>query len=85
MQSSAIAEKFALLTSQELAYVSSELPQLINTQKSKLNYKTKKKLEILEKIELPLIVRAGFKFLSISLSVENNKDCHSFDSVRDLV
>ena len=71
--------KFALLTRQELAYVSGELPQLTNTQKSKLNYKIKKKLEILERIEIPLIVRAGFELLSISLSVENNKDCHSFD------
>ena len=79
MQSSTITGKFALLTRQELAYVSGELPQLTITQKSKLNYKIKKKLEILEKIELPLIVRAGFKLLSISLSVENNKDCHSFD------
>jgi hypothetical protein len=79
MQSSTIMRKFALLTRQELAYVSGELPQLTNTQKSKLNYKIKKKLEILERIEIPLIVRAGFELLSISLSVENNKDCHSFD------
>jgi hypothetical protein len=79
MQSSTIMRKFALLTRQEFAYVSGELPQLTNTQKSKLNYKIKKKLEILERIEIPLIVRAGFELLSISLSVENNKDCHSFD------
>lgn len=51
MQSSAIMRKFALLTRQELAYVSGELPQLTNTQKSELNYKIKKKLEILEKID----------------------------------
>src|SRR4051794_32895607 len=79
MQSSAIMRKYALLTSQELAYISGELPQLTNTQKSKLNYKIKKKLEILEKIEILLIVRAGFELLSISPFVENNKDCHSLD------
>ena len=31
--------KFALLTRQELAYLSDGLPQLTNAQKSKLNYK----------------------------------------------
>ncbi len=51
MQSSTNTGTFALLTRQELAYVSGELPQLTNTQKSKLDYKIKKKLEILEKIE----------------------------------
>lgn len=50
--------KFALLTRQELAYLSDGLPQLTNAQKSKLNYKMKKKIEIFEKVELPLMIRA---------------------------
>jgi hypothetical protein len=79
MQHNGIAERFALLTRQELAYLSGSLPQLTNTQKSKLNYKIKKKLEIFEKVELPLIIRAGFEPSSTSLSVENDKDCHSLD------
>jgi hypothetical protein len=71
--------KFALLTRQELAYLSDSLPRLTNTQKSKLNYKIKKKIEIFEKVELPLLIRAGFELGSVSLSVDNDKDCHSFD------
>jgi hypothetical protein len=71
--------KFALLTRQELAYLSDGLPQLTNAQKSKLNYKMKKKIEIFEKVELPLMIRAGLELGSVSLSVENDKDCHSFD------
>src|ERR671914_1793148 len=71
--------KFALLTRQELAYLSDSLPRLTNTQKSKLNYKIKKKIEIFEKVELPLLIRAGFELASVSLSVDNDKDCHSFD------
>ena len=53
--------KFALLTRQGLAYLSDSLPQLTNTQKSKLNYKIKKKIKIFEKVELPLLIRAGFE------------------------
>ncbi len=80
MQSSDITRKFALLTRQELAYLSGGLPELTNTQKSKINYKIKKKLEIFEKVELPLLLRAGLKPVSVSLSSENDKeDCHSFD------
>ena len=79
MQHNEIAGRFALLTRQELAYLSGSLPHLTNTQKSKLNYKIKKKLEIFEKVELPLITRAGFEPSSTSLSVENDKDCHSLD------
>ena len=71
--------KFALLTRQELAYPSDGLPQLTNAQKSKLNYKMKKKIVIFEKVELPLMIRAGLELGSVSLSVENDKDCHSFD------
>ena len=71
--------KFALLTRQELAYLSDGLPQLTNAQKSKLNYKMKKKIEIFEKVELPLMIRAGLELGSVSLSVENDKDRHSFD------
>jgi hypothetical protein len=79
MQHNGIAERFALLTRQELAYLSGSLPQPTNTQKPKLNYKIKKKLEIFQKVELPLIIRAGFEPSSTSLSVENDKDCHSLD------
>jgi hypothetical protein len=81
MQSSDITRKFALLTRQELAYLSGGLPELTNTQKSKINYKIKKKLEIFEKVELPLLLRAGLNPVSVSLSSENDKeeDCHSFD------
>ena len=68
-----------MLTRQELAYLSGGLPELNNTQKSKINYKIKKKLEIFEKVELPLLLRAGFEPWLISLPVENNTDCHSFD------
>ena len=71
--------KFALLTHQELAYLSDGLPQLTKAQKSKLNYKMKKKIEIFEKVELPLMIRAGLELGSVSLSVENDKGCHSFD------
>ena len=71
--------KFALLTRQELAYLSDGLPQLTKAQKSKLNYKMKKKIEIFEKVELPLMIRAGLELGSVSLSVENDKDCHSLD------
>ena len=71
--------KFALLTRQEFSYLSGGLPQLTNIQKSKLNYKIKKKIEIFEKVELPLLLRAGFESGSVSLSAENEKDCHSFD------
>jgi hypothetical protein len=53
--------KFALLTHQERAYLSDGLPQLTNAQKSKLNYKMKKKIEIFEKVELPLMIRAGLE------------------------
>ena len=81
MKSSDITGKFALLTSQELAYLSGGLPELTTTQKSKINYKLKKKLEIFEKVELPLLLRAGFEPGSVSLSIGNDKeeDCHSFD------
>src|SRR5919112_2705942 len=79
MQHNGIAERFALLTRQELAYLSGSLPQLTNTQKSKLNYKIKKKIEIFEKIELPLIIKAGFEPSSTSLSIANDKGCHSLD------
>ncbi len=80
MQSSAITGKFALLTRQELVYLSGGLPELTSIQKSKINYKIKKKLEIFEKVELPLLLRAGFEPGLISLPVENeNEDCHSFD------
>jgi ribosomal protein L5 len=56
MQCSDITGKFALLTRQELAYLSGGLPELTTTQKSKINYKIKKKLEIFEKVELPLLL-----------------------------
>ena len=79
MQSVDTTGNFALLTRQELAYLSGGLPELTNTQKSKINYKIKKKLEIFEKVELPLLLRAGFEPGLISLPVENNKDCHSLD------
>ncbi len=79
MQHNDNAGKFALLTRQELAYLSGGLPQLTKTQKSKLNYKIKKKLEVFEKVETPLLLRAGFELGSVSLSVENDEDCHSFD------
>jgi len=80
MQSSAITGKFALLTRQEFVYLSGGLPELTITQKSKINYKIKKKLEIFEKVELPLLIRAGLDRGSVSLFVENDKeDCHSFD------
>ncbi|HEX6282552.1 MAG TPA: hypothetical protein VFZ67_10025 [Nitrososphaera sp.] len=79
MQHNDTAVKFALLTRQELAYLSDGLPQLINTQKSKLNYKIKKKIEIFEKVELPLLMRSGFEVGSVSLSMENDEHCHSFD------
>jgi hypothetical protein len=81
MQSSDITGKFALLTRQELAYLSGGLPELTTTQKSKINYEIKKKLEIFEKVELPLLLREGFEPGSVSQSIENDKeeDCHSFD------
>jgi hypothetical protein len=79
MQSVDTTGNFALLTRQELAYLSGGLSELTNTQKSKINYKIKKKLEIFEKVELPLLLRAGFEPGLISLPVENNKDCHSLD------
>ena len=79
MQHNNTAGKFALLTRQELAYLSDGLPQLTNAQKSKLNYKIKKKIEIFERVELPLLMRSGFELGSVSLSVENDEDCHSFD------
>ena len=79
MQSGDITGKFALLTRQELVYLSGGLPELTSIQKSKINYKIKKKLEIFEKVELPLLIRAGFKPRPLSLSVENSKDCHSLD------
>jgi hypothetical protein len=79
MQHNDTTGKFALLTHQELAYLSDGLPQLTNAQKSKLNYKIKKKIEIFERVELPLLMRSGFELGSASLSVENdNKNCHSF-------
>ena len=73
MQSVDITGKFASLTRQELVYLSGGLPELTNIQKSKINYKIKKKLEIFEKVELPLLLRAGFKSTPLSLSVENNR------------
>ena len=80
MQHNDTVEKFALLTRHELAYLSGGLAQVTNTQKSKLNYKIKKKVEIFEKVELPLLLRAGFELGSILLLMENdNKNCHSFD------
>src|SRR5215216_2269775 len=77
MQYNDDAGEFALLTRQEVAYLSDGLPHLTDAQKSKLNYKIKKKLQIFEKVELPLLMKSGFELGSISLSVENNKDCHS--------
>jgi Ca2+-binding RTX toxin-like protein len=60
--------------------LSGGLSKLTSIQKSKINYKIKKKLQIFEKVELPLLLRAGFEPGLISLSVENGKeDCHSFD------
>jgi hypothetical protein len=81
MQFSDITGKFALLTRQELAYLSGGLPKLTTTQKSKINYKIKKKLEIFEKVELPLLLRAGFEPGCVSQSIGNDQqeDCHSFD------
>jgi hypothetical protein len=79
MQYNDNAGEFALLTRQEVAYLSDGLPHLTNAQKSKLNYKIKKKLQIFEKVELPLLMKSGFELGSISLSIENNKDCHSLD------
>ena len=79
MQTGDITGKFALLTRQELVYLSGGLPELTRIQKSKINYKIRKKLEIFEKVELPLLLRAGFEPWLISLPVENNTDCHSFD------
>lgn len=80
MQTGDITGKFALLTRQELVYLSGGLPELTRIQKSKINYKIRKKLEIFEKVELPLLLRAGFEPGLISLPVENDKeDCHSFD------
>jgi hypothetical protein len=80
MQHNDTVGKFALLTRQELAYLSDGLPkQLTNAQESKLNYKIKKKMEIFEKVELPLLIRSGFELGSISLSIENDKDCPSID------
>lgn len=66
MQHNDTSGKFALLTRQEFAYLSDVgLPQLTNAQKSKLNYKIKKKIEIFEKVELPLLIRAGFEPVSV--------------------
>ena len=80
MQSVDITGKFALLTRQELAYLSGGLTELTTTQKSKINLKIKKKLGIFEKVELPLLLRAGLKPMSVPLSLEDDKeDCHSFD------
>jgi hypothetical protein len=59
MQSSDITRKFALLTRQELAYLSGGLPELTNTQKSKINYKIKKKLEIFEKSGVTISAKSG--------------------------
>jgi hypothetical protein len=70
MQHNDIAVKFALLTRQELAYLSDGLPQLTNTQKSKLNYKIKKKIEIFEKVELPLLMRSGFEWVGFTINGE---------------
>ena len=85
MQYNDNAGEFALLTRHEVAYLSDGLPHPTNAQKSKLNYKIKKKLQIFEKVELPLLMRSGFELGSISLSVENNKDCHSLTQVRNSV
>src|SRR5690606_25814038 len=74
--------KPAFLTRQELAYLSGQLTHLTGSQKSKLNYKIKKKLEVFENVELPLLVRAGIRTrdgLLFSLLWEKNKDCHSSD------
>jgi hypothetical protein len=49
----------ALLTRTEIAYLSGKLPHLTNSQKSKLNYKIRKKIEIFEKVELPLVAESG--------------------------
>ena len=49
----------ALLTRTEIAYLSGKLPHLTNTQKSKLNYKIRRKLEIFEKVEWPLVAESG--------------------------
>ena len=53
--------KFALLTHQELAYLSDGLPQLTNAQKSKLNYKMKKKIEIFEKVGVTADDKGGIR------------------------
>jgi hypothetical protein len=55
------AGKFALLTRQELAYLSGGLPQLTNVQKSNSTTKIKQKLQIFEMWELPLLMGPGFR------------------------
>jgi hypothetical protein len=70
----------ALLTRKEFAYLSGKLPNLSNSDKSKLNYKIRKKLEVFEKIELPLLQYAGFRSRGGIVSTENgHNDCHSSD------
>lgn len=80
MQHNDTAGKFALLTRQEHAYLSDDLQNNSPIpKKSKLNYKIRMKLEIFEKVELPLLMRSGFELRSVSLSIENDKDCHYFN------
>jgi|SRR5581483_10270828 len=69
----------ALLTRTELAYLSGNISQLTNIQKSKLNYKIRMKLKVFCEIELPLLAREGFEAGLSSVSMANDKDCHSFD------
>ena len=60
MQHNDTAGNFALLTRNELEYLSDGLPQL-NTQKSKLNYKIRKKIEFFEKVMLSLLMMSGIR------------------------
>ena len=61
MQHNDTAGNFALLTRNELAYLSDGLPQLTNTQKSNLNYKIRKKIEFFEKVKLSLLMMSGIR------------------------
>jgi len=68
-----MAEIPALLTRQEIAYLKGELSELTNVQKSKINYKIKKKIESLQLYEIPLLLRSGF------LMNDSIMHCHSSD------
>jgi hypothetical protein len=62
----------ALLTRSEIAYLTGKVT-LTNIQKSKLNYKIRKRLEVFAKLELPLLENAGFSLFPTM------KNCHSSD------